>query len=96
MMRMAAEEKDKEREGQEHQNPISSQLDCSGMNCPLPLIKTSQQIKKISPGGVLEVISTDPRSVADLTTWARQTGNEMLSTESEENKIKFYIRKKSE
>jgi tRNA 2-thiouridine synthesizing protein A len=94
MTRMAAEEKDKE--GQEHQNPISSQLDCSGMNCPLPLIKTSQQIKKISPGGVLEVISTDPRSVADLTTWARQTGNEMLSTESEENKIKFYIRKKSE
>ena len=83
-------------EGQKNQKPISSQLDCTGMNCPLPLIKTSQQIKKISPGGVLEVISTDPRSVADLTTWARQTGNEMLSTESEENKIKFYIRKKSE
>lgn len=85
-----------DKEGQENQKRFSSQLDCTGMNCPLPLIKTSQQIKKISPGGILEVISTDPRSVADLTTWARQTGNEMLSTESEENKIKFYIRKKSE
>jgi tRNA 2-thiouridine synthesizing protein A len=88
---MTTEEKD---QAQEKPAP-SSQLDCSGMNCPLPLIKTSQQIKKIDPGSVLEVISTDPRSIADLTTWARQTGNEMLNTEEEENKIKFYIRKKT-
>lgn len=87
---MTREEKGKE---QQKTNP-SSQLDCTGMNCPLPLIKTSQQIKKIDPGSVLEVISTDPRSIADLTTWARQTGNDLLNTEEIENKIKFYIRKK--
>lgn len=72
-----------------------SKLDCTGMNCPLPLIKTSQHIKKISPGSILEVISTDPRSIDDLNTWARQTGNEMVNTEEKENKIRFFIRKKT-
>jgi len=76
-------------------NNPESQLDCSGMNCPLPLIKTSQHIKKISPGSILEVISTDPRSKDDLHTWARQTGNEMVNTEEHENMIRFYIRKKN-
>lgn len=85
---------DEVEENKNNKEAINAQLDCTGMNCPLPLIKTSQHIKKISPGGVLEVISTDPRSVADLTTWARQTGNEMIATEEKENKIKFYIRKK--
>lgn len=87
--------RDESKEPDNDKPSVNSQLDCTGMNCPLPLIKTSQHIKKINPGGVLEVISTDPRSIADLHTWARQTGNEMLNTEEKENKIKFYIRKKS-
>lgn len=77
------------------ENKFESKLDCTGMNCPLPLIKTSQHIKKLSPGSILEVISTDPRSKDDLSTWARQTGNEMVKTEENESMIRFYIRKKN-
>ena len=36
-------------------------LDCVGLYCPMPIVKTSQQIKELRDGEVLEVI--DRKSV---------------------------------
>jgi tRNA 2-thiouridine synthesizing protein A len=53
-------------------------LDCTGMACPLPVIKTSQAIKTIQTGQVLELLATDPGVEPDMKAWTNRTGNELL------------------
>ena len=68
-------------------------LDAKGLKCPMPVVKTSKEIKNISVGGVLEVLATDPGSMADITAWTKSTGNELLKADKEEGIFKFYIRR---
>ena len=68
-------------------------LDCSGMLCPVPVIKTSKAIKEIQIGQVLKMISTDPGAPPDMVAWARQTGNELLDSHQESGKFVFYFRR---
>jgi tRNA 2-thiouridine synthesizing protein A len=68
-------------------------LDAKGLKCPMPVVKTSKEIKNISVGGVLEVLATDPGSMADITAWTKSTGNELLKAEKEEGIFKFYLRR---
>jgi len=68
-------------------------LDCSGMLCPLPVIKTSKAIKELQVGQVLKLIATDPGAPADMAAWSRQTGNELLDSHQEESKYIFYLRR---
>ncbi len=68
-------------------------LDARGLKCPMPVVKTSQEIKNVSVGGVLEVLATDPGSVADIQAWCKSTGNELLGMEKDEGVFKFYIRR---
>lgn len=58
--------------------------------CPAPVIKTSQAVKKVQVGEVLEVFATDPGSKPDLAAWARMTGNELLGSSEEEGNPKVY------
>ncbi|MEK6222431.1 MAG: sulfurtransferase TusA family protein, partial [Chloroflexota bacterium] len=53
-------------------------LDCSGMLCPVPVVKTQQAIKKMESGQILKMVSTDPGAPPDMNAWSRQTGNELL------------------
>ncbi|MCX2726768.1 sulfurtransferase TusA family protein [Thermomicrobium sp. 4228-Ro] len=68
-------------------------LDCSGLLCPLPVIRTSKAIKEIAIGQVLKVIATDPGAPADMEAWARQTGNELLDAHEEDGKYVFFFRR---
>jgi len=65
------------------------QLDTSGLNCPLPLLKTKKALATMESGQVLHVISTDPASVIDLAAFAAKSGNTLL--ESRENSGKYYF-----
>ena len=68
-------------------------LDCSGMLCPVPVIKTSKAIKEIQIGQVLQMIATDPGAPADMEALARQTGNELLDSHKEDGKYIFFFRR---
>ena len=68
-------------------------LDAKGLKCPMPVVKTSKEIKGVALGGVLEVLATDPGSMADITAWAKSTGNELLQTQRDDGVFKFYIRR---
>lgn len=68
-------------------------LDCTGMLCPIPVIKTKQAIDKLPVGNILEMISTDPGSVPDMQAWARRTGHELLEHKQQDSQYTFYIRK---
>ncbi len=53
-------------------------LDCTGLQCPLPVIKTAQAMKELSQGEVLELLATDPGVEPDMVAWTGRTGNELL------------------
>ena len=72
---------------------VEKTLDAKGLKCPMPVVKTSKEIKSISVGGVLEVLATDPGSMADIMAWAKSTGNELLQSEKDDGVFKFYIRR---
>ena len=70
-------------------------LDLSGLMCPLPIVITSENVKKLKEGEVLLVISTDPGFERDVYNWCKQTGNQLLSVRKEEGKIIAQIKKVS-
>lgn len=70
-----------------------SELDCRGLNCPLPILKTKKALSDVSAGATLKVISTDPGSVKDFQAFAKQTGNELLESTEANGEYRFVIRK---
>lgn len=68
-------------------------LDASGLNCPLPILKTKKALAKMGAGQVLEVISTDAGSVKDIEAFCNQTGNKLISNAENAGKYLFTIEK---
>jgi len=68
-------------------------LDCSGMLCPMPIVKTSKAMKELEAGQILKMISTDAGSSPDIEAWSRQTGNKLLLSATEGNKFIFFLKK---
>jgi len=56
-------------------------VDARGLNCPMPITKSMQAIKKIKVGQVLEILTTDPGSKRDIPIWAQATKQELISIE---------------
>ena len=56
-------------------------VDARGLNCPMPIAKSMQAIKKIRVGQVLEILTTDPGSRNDIPIWAAATKQELVSFE---------------
>ncbi|HKY77806.1 MAG TPA: sulfurtransferase TusA family protein [Acidimicrobiia bacterium] len=72
---------------------VTQVLDCKGLQCPLPVIKTAQAIKGIEPGQVLELLATDPGVAPDMQAWTSRTGNELLGIEREGDVFHVLIRR---
>ncbi len=68
-------------------------LDCTGMACPLPVVKTSQAVKKMELGQVLELLATDPGVEPDMTAWSRRTGNELIGIDVRDGVFHVLIRR---
>lgn len=72
---------------------FNQELDCRGLNCPLPVLKTKKAMDGMVVGDVLKMISTDPGSQNDVTAWAKRTGNEIMSANNEGSDFVYYIKK---
>lgn len=68
-------------------------LDCLGLFCPMPILKTREAIRALRPGQVLEMTSDDPASEADLKTWTARTGHELLEIEKRGTVFRFLVRR---
>jgi tRNA 2-thiouridine synthesizing protein A len=66
-------------------------LDASGLNCPMPILKTKKALKQMDSGQILEVISTDAGSIKDIVAFCNQTGNKLIETIEDNNKYIFTI-----
>ncbi len=72
---------------------FDQELDASGLNCPLPILRAKKTLAQLDSGKVLRVVATDPGSVKDFDAFAKQTGNELMSSGDEGGKFVFLIRK---
>jgi tRNA 2-thiouridine synthesizing protein A len=72
---------------------FDQELDASGLNCPLPILRAKKSLTGMSAGQVLHIIATDPGSVKDFEAFAKQTGNELMESTEEGGKFKFLIKK---
>jgi tRNA 2-thiouridine synthesizing protein A len=72
----------------------NEELDASGLNCPLPILRAKKKLNAMESGQVLRIIATDPGSVKDFDAFAKQTGNTLLETTEEGDKYTFFIKKK--
>ncbi len=70
------------------------ELNCQGMNCPLPILKTKKAIDGMKSGEVLKMMATDPGSVNDMASWSNRTGNDVVEHTEEGGVHTFYIKKK--
>lgn len=70
------------------------ELDARGLNCPLPILRCKKTLNDMTTGQVLKIIATDPGSVKDFAAFAKQTGNELLSSAEAGNEYTFFIKKK--
>lgn len=72
---------------------IAKVLDAKALACPMPVVRARKTMKEMETGEILEVLTTDKGSVADLTAWAKSSGHEMLDQKEDAGIFTFYIQK---
>lgn len=70
------------------------ELDVKGLNCPLPILRTKKALAEMQSGQTLRVLATDPGSVKDFQAFARQTGNELVSSGTADNVYEYVLKRK--
>jgi tRNA 2-thiouridine synthesizing protein A len=73
---------------------FDKELDARGLNCPLPILRTKKALTDMTPGQVLRILATDPGSVKDFQAFSKQTGNALLSSETDNTEFIFFMKKK--
>ena len=69
-------------------------LDLSGLECPLPILKTKKKLNEILSGDIINIVCTDPGSQRDFEAFARQTGHQLIESKQEGNFFQFKLKKK--
>lgn len=69
-------------------------LDCTGLMCPMPIVKLAKKMKEMDSGQVLELVADDVGSKQDVPAWCKRTGNELIDQKEEGGKFYYYVKKK--
>jgi tRNA 2-thiouridine synthesizing protein A len=72
---------------------FARQLDLRGQTRPQPLLEFAQALIEARPGDLLEIVTSDPTTVADFARWARSTGNDLLESSQFGTEFRFVARK---
>jgi tRNA 2-thiouridine synthesizing protein A len=73
--------------------PIDSELDARGLNCPLPILRAKKSMQQLAAGQTLRIVATDPGSVKDFEAFCKQTGNELLESAESNGEFIFLLKK---
>jgi tRNA 2-thiouridine synthesizing protein A len=73
---------------------FDKELDARGLNCPLPILRAKKSLTEMTSGQTLRILATDPGSVKDFQAFAKQTGNELLSSAEKNKEFEFFIKRK--
>ncbi len=72
---------------------FDQELDATGLNCPLPILRAKKALNGMQSGQTLHIIATDPGSVKDFEAFSKQTGNELIESREEGGKFYFLLKK---
>lgn len=75
---------------------IDATLDAVGVYCPVPILLTTEKMKELKKGQILEILADDVEVLEDMPNWCKTTNNKFLKVERNEGIYKLYIRKESE
>lgn len=70
------------------------EVDARGLNCPLPILKAKKALADMQSGQVLQVLSTDQGSVRDFAAFAKQTGNELVTSDTAGDAFRFLLKRR--
>lgn len=73
---------------------FDEELDTSGLNCPLPVLKAKKALAGLSARQVLHVVATDPGSFKDFQAFAKQTGHELVEAREANNVFHYLLKKR--
>jgi len=71
-------------------------LDAIGVYCPVPIMLTTEKMKELKKGQVLEVLADDMDILEDMPNWCKRSGSKFLKLEKEDGFYKLYVRKEKE
>ena len=73
---------------------FDKEIDTSGLNCPLPILKAKKALNEMASGQVLKVTATDPGAWRDFEAFARQTGNALVLQEKTAPSVVFGLQRR--
>lgn len=72
------------------------EVDAEESGCGDLMVLLMRSIRKVPPGGVLRLTARDPGAGADIPSWCRMTGHELLAEPSGEDEADYTIRRKQD
>lgn len=58
-----------------------TEIDATGLLCPLPVLKARKVLLGLPPGAVLRLLADDPMAVVDIPHFCAEAGHELLSAQ---------------
>ncbi len=71
-----------------------TEVDASGLKCPLPILRAKKALAQMASGDVLKVITTDPHAGRDFQAFCEQTGNALLAQVSKGDSVWHFLRRR--
>lgn len=72
---------------------IHVQIDCVGLFCPMPIVRIREAIRDVPVGKVIEMVADDPAAEADMKTWSRRTGHELVEISKSGGIYRFLVKR---
>ncbi len=69
------------------------ELDLSGLQCPMPLLKAKLALNNMETAQVLKIVATDPGSEKDFHMFADQSDHQIVNFEKNDQAYYYWIRK---
>ncbi len=67
-------------------------VDAKGQTCPMPVVMARKASKEMQPGQLLVLEATDPGSQADIPSWSKAMGYELVEHQHEAGVFRYTIR----
>ena len=68
-------------------------VDLTGLQCPLPVLRTQKLLRSMNPGEHIVVHVSDPASTIDMPHFCAESGNKLISSEQRQALFIFEIEK---
>jgi len=69
------------------------EVDCSGLLCPLPVLKAQKRLRGMATGQVLALLATDAMAAVDVPHFCGQSGHAFLGATATGTATRYLIRR---